>query len=241
MKSTSMAQSLPTADFTIAKTLSRWPQTIYNFQRHQMACPGCPLTRFETLAEAAATYGLNPAEFMAELASTIQSSPGNSINLGGNLMLNLKRILVPLDGSPLGEKALPMATTLAQKFGSTIILLEVLDIPTPSTPAKRIEVSIDWVMEARKQTLEAARTYLDERKQEIHDQGIRVRSVLRDISPAQDILDVAKEEEVDLIVMSSHGHGGLVRWTFGSVADKVLRHSPCPVLLVRPPAEEPEA
>jgi nucleotide-binding universal stress UspA family protein len=98
---------------------------------------------------------------------------------------------------------------------------------------------MDWVMEARKQTLEAARNYLDERKQEIHDQGIRVRSVLRDVSPPQDILDVATEEQVDLIVMSSHGRGGeLARWTFGSVADKILRHSPCPVLLIRPPSEE---
>ena len=236
-----MAQSLPTASFTIAETLSRWPQTIYTFQRRQMACPGCPLTRFETLAEAAKAYNLNLAEFLAELASTIQLQQGDTINLGGNLMLDINRILVPLDGSQLGERALPMATTLAQKFGSTLILLEVLDIPTPSTPARRIEVSIDWVMEARKQTLEAARTYLDERKKEIHDQGIRVRSVLRDISPAQDILDVAKEEDVDLIVMSSHGHGGLARWTFGSVADKVLRHSPCPVLLVRPPSEKLEA
>ncbi|OQY31742.1 MAG: hypothetical protein B6243_08145 [Anaerolineaceae bacterium 4572_5.2] len=237
-----MTQSLPTANFTIAETLNRWPQTIYNFQRHQMACPGCAMTRFETLAEAAKNYGLNLEAFLAELASTIQSPQGNSVDLGGGLMLELNRILVPLDGSPLGERALPMATTLAQKFGSTIILVEVLDIPTPSKPTARIEVSIDWVMEARKQTLEAARNYLDERKQEIHDQGIRVRSVLRDVSPPQDILDVAEEEQADLIVMSSHGRGGgLARWTFGSVADKILRHSPCPVLLVRPPTEELEA
>jgi len=237
-----MAQSLPTANFTIAETLSRWPQTIYTFMRHQMACPGCAMTRFETLAEAARNYGLDAGQFMEELASTIQSPQGDSIDLGGGLMLELNRILVPLDGSPLGERALPMASTLAQKFGGAIILVEVLDIPTPSRPTAGVEVSIDWVMEARKQTLEAARNYLDERKQEIHDQGIRVRAVLRDISPAQDILAVAEEEGVDLIVMSSHGRGGrLARWTFGGVADKVLRHSPCPVLLVRPPAEELEA
>ncbi len=237
-----MTQSLPDANFSITETLNRWPQTIYNFMRHQMACPGCAMARFETLAEAAENYGLGLDEFLTELATAIQSPQSNNIDLGGNLMLELKRILVPLDGSSLGERALPMATTLAQKFGSTLILVEVLDIPTPSKSTVRIAVSIDWVMEARKQALEAARNYLDERKQEIHDQGIRVRSLLRDVSPPQDIIDVAKEEQADLIVMSSHGHGGkLARWTFGSVADKVLRHSPCPVLLVRPSAEGLEA
>lgn len=56
---------------------------------------------------------------------------------------------------------------------------------------------------------------------------------MRDRSPAEDILDVACAENIDLIVMSSHGKGGLARWTFGSVAERVARYSPCPVLLVR--------
>jgi nucleotide-binding universal stress UspA family protein len=57
--------------------------------------------------------------------------------------------------------------------------------------------------------------------------------LVRDASPAESIIDAATAEVVDLIVMSTHGRGGLARWTFGSVADKVARHSPCPVLLVR--------
>ena len=60
-----------------------------------------------------------------------------------------------------------------------------------------------------------------------------MRILLRDTSPAEDIIDAAIAEDVDLIVMSTHGRGGLARWTFGGVADKVARHSPCPVLLVR--------
>jgi len=66
------------------------------------------------------------------------------------------RILVPLDGSSPAEKALPVATTLAEKFESTIILLRVLDIPTPSTPASHPEVTIDWVIEARRYALQEA-------------------------------------------------------------------------------------
>jgi len=56
---------------------------------------------------------------------------------------------------------------------------------------------------------------------------------MRDRSAPEDILEVADSEKISLIVMSAHGQGGLARWTFGSVADKVARHSPCPVLLVR--------
>jgi nucleotide-binding universal stress UspA family protein len=142
-----------------------------------------------------------------------------------------------LDGSALAEKALPVATTLAKKFNSTLILLRVLDIPTASAPASHPEITIDWVMAERRQALRAAESYLNARQGEIHQQGIRVRALVRDTSPAEDILNVAVAEKVDLVVISSHREGGLVRWTFGGVADKVSHHSPCPVLLIRAPAE----
>ena len=155
-------------------------------------------------------------------------------------MIDLRRILVPLDGSPLAERALPIATTLAQKFESTIILLRVLDIPTPSAPTSHPEVTIDWVMEARKQALQEAESYLNARQREIHKQEIRVRALIRDTSPPDDILDVARVEGVDLIVMTAQGHGGWARWSCGSVAEKVMHHSTCPVLLVRQEEETAE-
>jgi nucleotide-binding universal stress UspA family protein len=148
-------------------------------------------------------------------------------------MSEFKRILLPLDASPLAEEAIPLATSLAEKFGSEILLLHVLDIPEPSPVRSHPEVTIGWVREARAHALQEARRYLDAQQQEIHRQGILVRALVCDESPAEDILQVAARQEVDLIVMSSHGQGGLARWTFGSVADKVARHSPCPVLLVR--------
>ncbi len=76
-------------------------------------------------------------------------------------------------------------------------------------------------------------SYLKARQGELRQQGFEARILLRDTSPAEDIIDAAIAEDIDLIVMSTHGRGGLARWTFGSVADKVARHSPCPVLLVR--------
>jgi len=156
-------------------------------------------------------------------------------------MTELKRILVPLDGSSLAEQAIPLATTLAKKFGSEILLLQVLDIPVAAAPTSHVEVTIGWVREARAQAHQQARDYLDTQQQEIYRDGIPVRALVRDRSAAEDILEVATSEDVDLIVMSPRGHGAHARWTFGGVADKVVRHSPCPVLLARYATETADA
>lgn len=148
-------------------------------------------------------------------------------------MMSFKRILVPLDGSSLAETALPAASALAQKFDSEIILLRVLEIPTPTGPTSHPEVTIGWVREARQEAHEEARSYLETVEKRLADEGIETRVLLQDRSPAGDILAVAADEEVDLIVISSHGTGGKALWAFGSVVEKVTRHSLCPVLLVR--------
>jgi nucleotide-binding universal stress UspA family protein len=153
-------------------------------------------------------------------------------------MIEFSRILVPLDGSSLSERALPVVRALARKFQSQIILLRVLDIPTPTAPASHLEETIGWIREARRHVLQEAQSYLETIQRELYEEGFETRILLRDRAPAEDILDVACAEDIDLIVMSSHGKGGgLARWTFGSVAERVARHSLCPVLLVR---QEPE-
>ena len=153
-------------------------------------------------------------------------------------MASFDRILVPLDGSPLSEAALPFARTMAEKFGSELVLLYALDVPTPTPPVSNVEGAIGWVREARKDLLQRAQDYLEHAERDLSDQGFRVRALFRDGDPAQTILHAADTERADLIVMSTHGHGGrqggLVPWTFGSVAEKVCRHSSCLVLLVRP-------
>jgi nucleotide-binding universal stress UspA family protein len=154
------------------------------------------------------------------------------------IMTEFRRILVPLDGSPLAERAMPCAIKLAEKFGSEILLLRVLDIPKPTPPTSHLEVTMGWVREARAQALEEGERYLEAQQRDVYGQGVKVRALMRDRSPAEDILQVARSEKIDLIVMTAHGQGGLARWTFGSVADKVARHSPCPVLLVRYTAPE---
>jgi len=151
-------------------------------------------------------------------------------------MTELQRILVPLDGSALAEKALPLATCLAAKFASELILLRVLDLALPTPEIKYPENH--WIREALQYSYREAQSYLDAQEMALQQQGFQVRTLVRDGPPPEDILAVAANEKVDLIVISSHGKGGPSPWTSGSVADKVMQHSPCPVLLVRQSPEQ---
>jgi nucleotide-binding universal stress UspA family protein len=153
-------------------------------------------------------------------------------------MDEFKRILVPLDGSLLAERALPPATSLAGKFGSEIILLRVLDVSTLTLPTWHLEAPPNWIVEAHEHVHEEVENYLKTQQDQLHQQGFEVRTLLRGASPAEGILETAETQEVDLIVMSTHGRSGLTRWALGSVADKVMCHSHCPVLLVRQTEED---
>jgi nucleotide-binding universal stress UspA family protein len=144
------------------------------------------------------------------------------------------RILIPMDGSELSERALPYAISLAHKYDSDLILLRVLDLPEFAATHHPEE---QWMQEAVQAGYREAQSYLNAIQAKLTEQGIGARSVILQESPAEDILFLASSEEVDLIVMSSHGKGEALRWTAGSVADKVMQHSPCPVLLVRQTAK----
>lgn len=147
-------------------------------------------------------------------------------------MSALRRILVPLDGSVLSEKALPLATQLAERFESELFLLRVLDVVLPlgaSYPEHH------WIYDAQQYNLHEAEKYLKGHAAALTQQGLQVQTAVQNGSPPQTILDVAADRQIDLIVISSHGEGGRAQWTSGSVADKVMQYSPCPVLLIRQP------
>jgi nucleotide-binding universal stress UspA family protein len=148
-------------------------------------------------------------------------------------MSALRRILVPLDGSPLSEKALPLATQLAERFESELVLLRALDVILPGVGASYPERH--WIYDAQQYNFHEAENYLKLHAAELTQQGLRVQTLVQNGPPPQMILDMAAEQQIDLIVISSHGEGGRARWTSGSVADKVMQHSPCPVLLIREP------
>lgn len=142
-----------------------------------------------------------------------------------------KRILVPLDGSPLAEEALPVAQSLAQTYDAEIVLVRVLDISVPADLIGYPEAL--WMREALQENHREVQRYLEGKQGALQQVGINTRVQVFDTSPAEEILFAARNDEIDLIVMSSHGRGGDTRWTSGSVADKVMQHSPCPVLLIR--------
>lgn len=146
----------------------------------------------------------------------------------------IKKILVPLDGSKLAEKALPYAKALAQKFEAKLILIRVLQtVLRPIVVMSSYGDMIDNVPPAFQDESEInlSKLYLKTVLDKLHLPA-RIR-VLEGFPEADTIIDFAGQESVDLIVMSTHGRSGISRWVYGSVAEKILQQAPCPVLLVR--------
>jgi nucleotide-binding universal stress UspA family protein len=145
----------------------------------------------------------------------------------------LQKILVPLDGSKLAEKALPYAETLAQKFQAELILLWVIQDPI-MIPMDYYGVGVsvnDTIMANQEQE---ASDYLRQLQDKFRRQKIPTRTaVLKGQSVADVIIDMASQEGVDVIVKTTHGRSGISQWIFGNVAAKVLQRAPCPIFLVR--------
>lgn len=135
-----------------------------------------------------------------------------------------KKILVPLDGSQLSQRALEPALDLSQQAGAELLLVRV---PTADT--------LSFVISEAKQRelAQDALAYLESVCKSYEQPQFSIRAQVLDGDVASAIVDTARAEQVDLIVMSTHGYSGLTRWVLGSVTEKVLRSAPCPVLAVR--------
>ena len=147
----------------------------------------------------------------------------------------LKRILVPLDSSPLAEKALRVAARMARATDGTIVILRVIGVPTTYTPyiygadmAQNPQLAQDMIDLEQ----DTAEKYLKDIANLDLLAGIQVDSTIIPGSAGISILETAKEEKADVIVMSSHGETGFKRFALGSVAQYVARHSAIPVLVV---------
>ena len=141
-----------------------------------------------------------------------------------------EKILVPLDGSALAERAIRHAQEIARGARAEILLLQAVNFPMPVVPEAILVPDAKWLDEAKK---EAAR-YLDGIAASLRRAGIRVRTLLDERPPADAILHVATREKVDLIVMSTHGRGGFGRMLMGSVAESVFHATSRTVMLVKP-------
>jgi nucleotide-binding universal stress UspA family protein len=138
----------------------------------------------------------------------------------------IKRIMVPLDGSDLAEQALPLASSLASAYDAEVLLASVI-------VAVEHYDGEDVGLVDEKGRL-AAERYLATKEAYLTRKGVRVRATVAGGRPHVVISSLCDLEEVDLVVMTTHGRSGVSRWTLGSVADKVLRTTSTPLILIHP-------
>jgi nucleotide-binding universal stress UspA family protein len=149
----------------------------------------------------------------------------------------MKKILVPLDGSKLAECALPYAQEIAAGNNKEIVLVSVTEriqaLRPMEDPTQPMEQRL--VPEAIGKMERQARNYLNKQVKALTVKGIKARADVLLGRPAEEIINYVKYNEIDLIVMSSHGRSGPSRWAYGSVTEKVFRSSSVPILVVKAP------
>jgi len=149
---------------------------------------------------------------------------------GGRKMY--KKILVPLDGSELSECVLDHVTAIAT--GCRIPEVILLTVIEPVSQQVYAELGEQLARDIQNKAPVDVNNYLLKVADSLKKDGLVVQTAVISGKATEKILDYANKNQVDLIVMSTHGRSGISRWAFGSVADRVLRHSRVPVLTVSP-------
>ncbi|MCX8117962.1 MAG: universal stress protein [Desulfobacterota bacterium] len=144
-------------------------------------------------------------------------------------MDKIKKILVPLDGSSCAENVLPAVERLASELKASLSLLRVALASTFP--------GIDPT-EAQLKAVREAETYLLEVEERLRAKGFEVDSHVRYGNDAEEIVEHAAQNDIDLIAMTTHGRSGVKRFLLGSVAEKVLRHATKPIFLIRCQAQD---
>ena len=148
---------------------------------------------------------------------------------------NVRRIVVPLDGSPLAERALPVATSFARQFQAPVYVVRAIDAATVmpvapgvfgTAPVVNAEVANQIWQEAET----AAKATVNDAVSQLQRDGVEASGAILNGSPFFAISEALQPG--DLLVLTSHGRGGVRRWLLGSVAEKLVREAPAPVLLV---------
>jgi universal stress protein A len=152
---------------------------------------------------------------------TLQENPSLLVKVA------MKRILVATDFSELSRKALPYAAAFSKRFGAEIILVHVVPGTLPA------ELSHLGLVLEHNRLVKGAQDLLPLFRERYLDPQAPVQSRVLTGGPASEICKLAAELDCDLIILSTHGHSGLKHLFLGSVAERVVRHAPCPVLVVR--------
>ena len=148
-------------------------------------------------------------------------------------MDTIKRILVPVDFSENSRVALDWAMSFADKLDANVVLFHAFEIPdVMKEPAQRhLLLNEDMIGRAKEEVVKELQTFADK----YDGDRITVAPEIGDGKPFVEIIKAAKKYDVDLIVMGTHGRTGLQSMLIGSVAEKVVRKAPCPVLTVKHP------
>ena len=141
-------------------------------------------------------------------------------------------ILVPLDGSKLAEAILPEVEELATLLKARLHLIMVSRIHVlPGVDPTNAQVKV----------IRRAQNYLEKLKEHLSDRNFDIELHAPYGDPAEKILEVCRRHDIELIAMSTHGRSGIGRWLLGSIADRIVRHSEKPVLLLRAGNTAPES
>jgi len=152
-------------------------------------------------------------------------------------MIQLKHVLVATDFSDASAVALSYGRELARTFGATLHVVHAVDLLAARIPmaqghgydVERLQKDVET--SAREAT---AKLLTDEDRQTLHAQD----AVIAALNPSDAVIDYAQDKRIDIIVIGTHGRAGLSRLVMGSVAEKIVRTAPCPVLTVRQPERE---
>ena len=142
----------------------------------------------------------------------------------------MKKILVPFDGSGYSEKAFEKAVEIAEKFESELIVMTVLQSKIPDSAG----VSIERLQELQDEQENQATTMLRKLETKAKNRNIPFSiKIIHNPSASDGIVTFAENSNIDLIVMGSHGRTGLTKIVLGSVANGVVGHANCPVLITK--------
>ena len=148
-------------------------------------------------------------------------------------MITIHRVLAPTDFSDSSVPAVRYAAELAGKFGAELVLLHVVQDLTLVVPDVMMPLPV--ATPALNEMVEGAKAGLATFAQKLGLDSLRPKTEVRIGAPAAEIVAAAGDLKADLLCIGTHGRTGLAHFLLGSVAERIVRHAPCPVLTVRPP------
>ncbi len=144
--------------------------------------------------------------------------------------VHLDKVIVPLDGSPLAEKALPHVIALAKQMRMEVLVVRAPSAPRPAAVEQEKDPAYQKIA---REIIRETESYLAAKVKELQVSGLKASSLQLEGEVAGEIINLAQKTPNNLIAISTHGWSGFGRWVLGNVTEKVVRHSGDPVLIIR--------